>query len=174
MRASITPSLYSSLYDKVVVHSLQPSCPINLSDMVGSCVAGWKRDGEWPPRSSAAVPAAAPTTPASGVVVVRRKKMKKSESETAAGHGRKGSTTTATPGTGRRMSFGFLAGRERKSDELVEKEKDGGAVKEDEGGAAAGKGIRRSLQKVFLGLGHHQNGHGGEEQQMSKEGAVVV
>ncbi|KAF3766378.1 hypothetical protein M406DRAFT_290831 [Cryphonectria parasitica EP155] len=66
MRASITPSLYNSIYEKVVVHSLQPSCPINLSDMVRACVAGWKRDGEWPPRPAAPEPAA--------VVAVKRKK----------------------------------------------------------------------------------------------------
>ncbi|ROV92025.1 hypothetical protein VMCG_09560 [Cytospora schulzeri] len=44
MRASITPALYNSIYEKVVVHSLQPSCPINLGDMVRACVSGWKRD----------------------------------------------------------------------------------------------------------------------------------
>ncbi|ROV87564.1 hypothetical protein VSDG_09765 [Cytospora chrysosperma] len=48
MRASITPALYSSIYEKVVVHSLQPSCPINLGDMVRACVVGWKRDGHGP------------------------------------------------------------------------------------------------------------------------------
>ncbi|KAH6877301.1 hypothetical protein B0T10DRAFT_191437 [Thelonectria olida] len=57
LRASITPSVYLSLYDKVIIHSLQPSCPINLSDMLRSCVSGWKRDGEWPPRPTMAPPA---------------------------------------------------------------------------------------------------------------------
>lgn len=56
LRASITPSVYLSLYDKVIIHNLQPSCPINLSDMLRSCVAGWKRDGEWPPRLTMAPP----------------------------------------------------------------------------------------------------------------------
>ncbi|KAH7311725.1 hypothetical protein B0I35DRAFT_411878 [Stachybotrys elegans] len=56
LRASITPSIYLNLYDKVILHSLQPSCPINLSDMLRSCVAGWKRDGEWPPQPTPAEP----------------------------------------------------------------------------------------------------------------------
>ncbi|TQW00072.1 mitochondrial AAA ATPase [Cordyceps javanica] len=52
LRASITPNVYLGLYDKVILHNLQPSCPINLADMLRSCVTGWKRDGEWPPRST--------------------------------------------------------------------------------------------------------------------------
>jgi hypothetical protein len=52
MRSSITPAVYLSIYDKVVANALTPSCPINLSDMIRSCVAGWKRDGEWPPKSA--------------------------------------------------------------------------------------------------------------------------
>ncbi|PQE17370.1 mitochondrial AAA ATPase protein [Rutstroemia sp. NJR-2017a BVV2] len=52
MRASITPSAYSMIYDKVVVQALTPSCPMNLRDVTRSCVEGWKRDGEWPPRPS--------------------------------------------------------------------------------------------------------------------------
>ncbi|EPE07745.1 atrophin-1 [Ophiostoma piceae UAMH 11346] len=51
MRQSITPALYLSLYDKLVTGLTPPSCPINLSDMIRSCVAGWKRDNEWPPRA---------------------------------------------------------------------------------------------------------------------------
>ncbi|PHH65424.1 hypothetical protein CDD81_2528 [Ophiocordyceps australis] len=54
LRATISPAVYSSLYDKVVLNNQQPACPINLSDMLRSCVVGWKRDGEWPPRSSMA------------------------------------------------------------------------------------------------------------------------
>ncbi|KAH7158873.1 hypothetical protein DER46DRAFT_371470 [Fusarium sp. MPI-SDFR-AT-0072] len=90
LRASITPSVYLSLYDKVIIHSLQPSCPINLSDMLRACVTGWKRDGEWPPR-----PTMAPAP------VAKKKKPKKpsNPSENA------GSTV-------RRMSFGLL-GRDK-------------------------------------------------------------
>ncbi|KAF6832138.1 hypothetical protein CPLU01_06384 [Colletotrichum plurivorum] len=88
MRASITPSVYISLYEKVIVHTLTPSCPVNLSDMIRACVVGWKRDGEWPPKASAAEP---------GIVAVRRRK-KAADSQ---------NTTT------RRMSFGFLSRGEK-------------------------------------------------------------
>ncbi|KAL2135844.1 hypothetical protein VTI74DRAFT_6607 [Chaetomium olivicolor] len=73
MRASVQPSMYGSLYDKVVVQSLQPSCPVNLSDMLRACVVGWKRDGEWPPRSS--YPAPPPVqTPSADVIAARQRK----------------------------------------------------------------------------------------------------
>jgi hypothetical protein len=52
MRASILPSTYNTIYDKVVVQALTPSCPMNLKDVTRSCVQGWKRDGEWPPKST--------------------------------------------------------------------------------------------------------------------------
>ena len=52
MRASISPSVFPALYDKLVVNGLTPSCPVNLSDMIRACVVGWKRDGEWPPRAT--------------------------------------------------------------------------------------------------------------------------
>ncbi|KAF5133725.1 hypothetical protein E5D57_004351 [Metarhizium anisopliae] len=91
LRASISPAVYLSLYDKVILHNLQPACPINLSDMLRSCVAGWKRDGEWPPRCSAPDPMPA----------TRKKK--------------KAAPASATDNTGnvtRRMSFGLL-GRDK-------------------------------------------------------------
>lgn len=87
MRASVTPSIYPSLYDKIVVHSLQPSCPVNLADMIRACVVGWKRDGEWPPRS-----VAPPPPPARQA------------------HARKASTATNATSGSRRLSLGFLAG----------------------------------------------------------------
>ena len=52
MRASITPSAYNTIYDKVILQGQTPSCPMNLKDVTRSCVQGWKRDGEWPPKSS--------------------------------------------------------------------------------------------------------------------------
>ncbi|KAG0646188.1 hypothetical protein D0Z07_8100 [Hyphodiscus hymeniophilus] len=52
MRASITPTAYNTIYDKVILQNLTPSCPINLKDITRSCVQGWKRDGEWPPKAS--------------------------------------------------------------------------------------------------------------------------
>lgn len=57
LRTSITPNVYLNLYDKVIMHGLQPACPINLSDMLRSCVSGWQRDGEWPPRPANIDPA---------------------------------------------------------------------------------------------------------------------
>lgn len=98
LRASITPSVYLSLYDKVILHSLQPSCPINLSDMLRSCVAGWKRDGEWPPRPTMTAPAPIP------------KKKKPKKASAPAGDREKSSNL-------RRMSFGLL-GRD-KDDEMT-------------------------------------------------------
>lgn len=68
MRASISPSVFPALYDKLVVNGLTPSCPVNLHDMIRACVVGWKRDGEWPPR------AVVETAP------VRRRKRKSAES----------------------------------------------------------------------------------------------
>ncbi|KAH7366801.1 hypothetical protein B0T11DRAFT_47419 [Plectosphaerella cucumerina] len=111
MRASITPSVYISLYEKVILHNLTPSCPVNLSDMMRACVTGWKRDGEWPPRPSAPEPT---------LVAIRKKKR----------------ASVGGEGT-RRMSLPFLGRSERT---------DG-----DDGG---GRGIRKSLQRVF-GMGGH-------------------
>ncbi|KAG6026715.1 hypothetical protein E4U41_001187 [Claviceps citrina] len=86
LRASISPTVYLSLYDKVILHNLQPACPVNLSDMLRSCVAGWKRDGEWPPRPSAPEPLAA----------ARKKKPPTNAANEQAGN------------VARRMSFGLL------------------------------------------------------------------
>lgn len=94
LRASITPNVYLGLYDKVILHNLQPSCPINLSDMLRSCVTGWKRDGEWPPRS-------APYSPTAS-----RKKSSKPK-KTAAARPAAQSTEAETK-TGRRLSFNLL------------------------------------------------------------------
>lgn len=52
MRASITPAAYNTIYEKVILQQLTPSCPMNLKDVTRSCVQGWKRDGEWPPKST--------------------------------------------------------------------------------------------------------------------------
>jgi len=90
LRACISPNVYMSLYDKVILNNLQPACPVNLSDMLRSCVVGWKRDGEWPPKPSAPDPIAA-----------ARKKKK------APATGNDSGAKAA-----RRMSFGIL-GREK-------------------------------------------------------------
>ncbi|UNI16186.1 hypothetical protein JDV02_002648 [Purpureocillium takamizusanense] len=94
LRASISPNVYMSLYDKVILNNLQPACPVNLSDMLRSCVVGWKRDGEWPPKPSAPDPIAG----------TRKKK----RAPTAG-------TDSGIKGA-RRMSFGIL-GREKDSKE---------------------------------------------------------
>ncbi|KFX95848.1 hypothetical protein V490_03650 [Pseudogymnoascus sp. VKM F-3557] len=52
MRRNITSRAHSTIYDKVVMQSQTPMCPINLQTVVSSCVDGWKRDGEWPPRGT--------------------------------------------------------------------------------------------------------------------------
>lgn len=52
MRRNITARAYSTIYDKVVLQSQTPFCPINLQTVVSSCVEGWKRDGEWPPKGT--------------------------------------------------------------------------------------------------------------------------
>lgn len=140
MRASISPALYNSIYEKVVVNSLQPSCPINLSDMVRACVSGWKRDGEWPPRPAVPEPAA--------VVAVKRKKSSMSAIVS--------SNTAHMPAPGRKMSFSFLGGHGRSHDGDQKARRESAAGGEDgSGGSGTGPGkvIRRSLQKV-LGIGH--------------------
>ncbi|CEL00629.1 hypothetical protein ASPCAL00227 [Aspergillus calidoustus] len=50
IRASITPSMYPSIYSKVVLQGLTPTVPINLADMTKAMVQGWKADGQWPPK----------------------------------------------------------------------------------------------------------------------------
>jgi hypothetical protein len=134
MRASITPAAYPSIYDRIVVHSMTPSCPVNLGDVLRACVAGWKRDGEWPPR---------PADAAVSVVAVRRKKR-----DTNAGH-------VSASSMGRRMSLGFLGGRR----ESVANDAAATNGMEDDG-TGTGKGIKRSLQKV-LGLGNERRGSAG-------------
>jgi hypothetical protein len=135
MRASITPALYVSIYDKVVVNGMQPSCPINLADTVRACVSGWKRDGEWPPRPAEV----------QAVVAVRRKKKEQQQQREV-----KAAAALPSPGTtARRMSFGFLAAK-------------GGGGTGAGGGEPHGEGIRRSLQKVLsLGHGHGPAAPGG-------------
>ncbi|ORY64231.1 uncharacterized protein BCR38DRAFT_343945 [Pseudomassariella vexata] len=134
MRASITPATYSSIYDKIVVQSMTPACPVNLGDMLRACVVGWKRDGEWPPRQSVM---------ANAVVAVRKKKRESNAS------------ANSRPSTGRRMSFGFLGRRESSAGDPKAGPSDNHEHHGDDG-SGTGKGIRRSLQRV-LGLGHERS-----------------
>lgn len=56
VRSSITPAIYASLYSKVIVQGLTPTIPINLSDVTKALVAGWKADGQWPPKPNVPPP----------------------------------------------------------------------------------------------------------------------
>jgi len=51
IRASITPDTYPSIYDRIIIRGQSSSIPVNLKDIVHALVAGWKKDGEWPPKS---------------------------------------------------------------------------------------------------------------------------
>lgn len=97
LRASINPTVYINLYEKVILHNLQPSCPINLTDMIRSCVVGWQRDGEWPPRP--AIPNATP-------IPMRKKAPGKKKTSI---NGSEGNNVA------RRMSFGLL-GNQKEED----------------------------------------------------------
>lgn len=142
MRLSIQPQIYNSIYEKVVVHSLQPSCPINLGDMIRACVSGWKRDGEWPPRPMA-------PEPASAVVAVRRKKSSATNKSAILSAS---AATTTQKGAPRKMSFSFLGGGHGGEKDKTRRESNAGGD-EGSGGSGTSKAIRRSLQKV-LGIGH--------------------
>ena len=53
IRATVQPATYPQIYSKIVIQGLAPTIPINLKDVVNSLVVGWKKDGEWPPKSDA-------------------------------------------------------------------------------------------------------------------------
>lgn len=129
MRASITPAAYSTIYDKIVLQSATPSCPVNLGDVVRSCVAGWKRDGEWPPRATEPPP-----------VVAVRKRRKDSGADKAL--------------ASRRMSFNFLGRRQSVGGDPSNLARSKSQAEREEAGHA-GKVLRKSLQRV-LGLGHER------------------
>jgi len=175
MRASVQPSMYGSLYDKVVVQSLQPSCPVNLADMLRACVVGWKRDGEWPPRPTYPAPAPLQTANAEALAMRQRK----AQQQRAKNAANASAAATATATAGRRLSFvGFFnGGHAAKSvttatavaapvtQEGKEKEKENGLghsqshSHSDEGAGSSGKALfRRSLQRVFS-LGQHGHAH---------------
>jgi len=50
VRATIMPSIYPSIYTKVVVQGLTPTMPVNLAHLTKAMVQGWKADGQWPPK----------------------------------------------------------------------------------------------------------------------------
>lgn len=53
IRATVQPATYPQIYSKIVIQGLAPTVPINLKDVVNSLVVGWKKDGDWPPKSDA-------------------------------------------------------------------------------------------------------------------------
>jgi hypothetical protein len=61
IRASITTATYPKIYSAVVVQGLTPTVPINLKDVTGALVQGWKGEGNWPPKSTAPPPEIAVT-----------------------------------------------------------------------------------------------------------------
>ncbi|KAI1780644.1 hypothetical protein F4818DRAFT_13007 [Hypoxylon cercidicola] len=126
MRASITPAAYLTIYDKIVLQSATPSCPVNLNDVVRSCVTGWKRDGEWPPRAAEPPP----------VVAVRKRK-------------KDGADTRAH--ASRRMSFNFLGRKQSAGGDPSNLAASTSHPEREESGHGS-KAIRKSLQRV-LGLG---------------------
>lgn len=126
MRASITPAAYLTIYDKIVLQSATPSCPVNLNDVVRSCVSGWKRDGEWPPRAAEPPP----------VVAVRKKKKDGADSRAHAS---------------RRMSFNFLGRRQSAGGDPSNLAATTSHIEKEDTGLGS-KAIRKSLQRV-LGLG---------------------
>ncbi|KAL2073116.1 hypothetical protein VTL71DRAFT_10440 [Oculimacula yallundae] len=134
MRASILPGAYNTIYDKVVVQSLTPSCPMNLKDVTRSCVQGWKRDGEWPPKATTpeTLKKKARKMSVASLLGFREQDKEKEKIQATAnenGNGNSYNNAIASNGVG--------AG-------VGEKEKD----KKHHGG-----GIRRSIQKM-LKLGH--------------------
>jgi len=169
--------MYGSLYDKVVAQSLQPSCPVNLADMLRACVVGWKRDGEWPPKS--VYPAPAPVQmPSAELLAMRQRKAQQQRNKNAV------AANAASSSAGRRLSlvglFGSGGGGGNKTAAATAapaatheakdaKDKEGkenglrhsqSNSHSDEGAGSSGKTLfRRSLQKVFS-LGQHGPAHG--------------
>ncbi|KAI0131129.1 hypothetical protein F4814DRAFT_157225 [Daldinia grandis] len=135
MRASITVATYPTIYDKIVIQSAKPSCPVNLGDVIRSCVAGWKRDGEWPPRGTDPPP----------VVAVRRKK------DSGAGGRNNASRSNAS----KRMSFSFLGRRQSVGGAPNNLAESTSHPEKEDASHTTGKAFRKGLQRV-LGLGHER------------------
>lgn len=144
MRASITPAMYPGMYDKIVTHSLTPSCPINLRDIIRACVSGWKRDGEWPPQPAEVVP----------VLTVRRKKKTSATATTRPRDGDRANRNERN--TTRRMSRGFFWSKDTNVGAAAAAATGGSELTQTPthtGSSSSGKGLRKNLQRV-LGLGH--------------------
>ena len=59
IRSAVQPAVYPQIYSAIVIKGLVPTVPVNLQDLINSLVAGWKKDGEWPPKSDAEIAAQA-------------------------------------------------------------------------------------------------------------------
>lgn len=177
MRASIQPSMYISLYDKVVLQNLQPSCPVNLSDMIRACVVGWKRDGEWPPKSSYPPTTLAAQATTAELLALRQRKAeeqrRKEQEKKAQAAARKNSVGAAsTGGHTRRLSLvGIFGGGHKDKNEggsaEIKENKEAKEGNSNNNGQTRGRTsshsdeagssktlFRRSLQKM-LSLGQH-------------------
>ncbi|KAK4153897.1 hypothetical protein C8A00DRAFT_43275 [Chaetomidium leptoderma] len=168
------PAMYGSLYDKVVAQSLQPSCPVNLGDMLRACVVGWKRDGEWPPRATYPPPPPPPPPPPvhtthAEVLALRQRKAQQQRSKNAENTGRRLSFVGFFNGGGGAVGGGGGGGNNKPAAAAAaaaadNKDKENGLghshsqSHSDEGAGSSGKALfRRSLQRVFS-LGQH-GGH---------------
>ncbi|KAK4133271.1 hypothetical protein BT67DRAFT_361248, partial [Trichocladium antarcticum] len=170
MRASVQPSMYGSLYDKVVAQNMQPSCPVNLADMMRACVVGWKRDGEWPPKSMYAPPtpalgaaAAAAAAAAADMLATRQRKAQHARiNQKQADAKRKAAAASAAAAAGGTAASGGGSMKSRRLSFVGFLGENGNGLRpsqshshSDEGAGSAGKTLfRRSLQKV-LSLGQH-------------------
>lgn len=154
LRASITPANYLQLYEKVIINSMQPSCPVNLADMVAACITGWKRDGEWPPRSAYLAPAGrhaalaaatlspVPNMPLQPVKLNTARKARRTARSNAAAPpaaGEPAASSASNPGT-RRRSITGLSG-------LLSPSRDRDRDVPDS--PRSPKSVRQSLSKVF-------------------------
>lgn len=101
-RAALTPAMYPSIYSKVVVQSLAPSVPINLSHIVASLVEGWKKDGEWVSPSIGTAQRAPPLVPTGLGIRGERRERRHRERENQSGN-----TTNRAGVIRRRHGFGL-------------------------------------------------------------------
>lgn len=74
-RANIT-SQYTVIYEKVVIESLRPQVPINLSQLVPALVKGWKDNNEWPPKPGPATATLAASKQSQAVASSKRSRAK--------------------------------------------------------------------------------------------------
>ena len=70
IRATITPAIYTEIYNTVILSGRSPSIPINLADMTRALVKGWQDNGEWPPKPGACA-AEAPLVKKKDLAVMR-------------------------------------------------------------------------------------------------------